>query len=165
MINEDIKEWMQKSLSAYCLNKCNTICCDYEFIVGSESIKFMREAGMKLKPVATPAYGYFLFYQKPEGRCPFYDSNARRCSEHENPLRPRACREFPISLYENEKIVLLFETCELAGMEVKESPLNELLEICKKHGFQFAVEEKYIMKTDGSSTAYQKVRERIGVIM
>ena len=139
MIEEAIAKWQKTSLSDYCLNTCETVCCSHGFPVEPESVPFMEKGGMKLEEIKTSTG---IEYRKPGGMmCSYYDSETRTCQEHENEFRPKVCQNSP--LYLNETLIksgllLLQDSCEIA-LKQDESPMAELSEICEEHGFLLKV--------------------------
>ncbi len=158
-LKEDIESWMKNLLSEYCLNTCITNCCDYDSFISTQEAPFMEKGGVELEPLLGKIYNTLFGYRKPEGPCPYYDRETRKCLEHENPLRPEVCKVFPRNLDKEKKIVTIHDACELAQIsqeELFESPLAGLMEICKKHNYQFVHKNRNIINSDGQIYLIEK---------
>ncbi len=105
-------EEIRSELSPYCLNNCNSSCCDLtgtdimgiivtkkelKAMVGDifERIKLIREKYIVRKEQGLYRLQYIA--------CPSYDSGTKKCLIHNNPIRPNACSEFPIFFFEPEE--------------------------------------------------------------
>lgn len=96
-------EWKTDIFSRFCLNKCETTCCDLSqtFLKTpkEELIKILGKEPEDLKKYEIIEYG-FMKYQYKEGVCPQYDKQTKKCRIYAE--RPEGCRAYPFWLYEKK---------------------------------------------------------------
>ena len=147
----ELKEWMNHTLSPYCLNECKTSCCDCEGVIqidkGYEHLfKTYKITGEKVLSKKENPNGPHLFKRKENGlmyfegkTCPNFDPKNKKCLIHNE--YPR-CELYPIMKSENpEEGYLLFSVCSLHKLKESQEPLKSLIELCRKHGFKLTKEK------------------------
>jgi hypothetical protein len=105
---EELAVKARNSISKYCYSECKSFCCrkgllnlsekEADLVIGSEIVK-----SMKANILTRFKDGkYLLNIGAKDMPCP--SLNDFKCDIHNNMNRPKACKEFPIFLWENKKV-------------------------------------------------------------
>ncbi len=127
------------SLSSYCYLECSAYCCRRGYLLLSASeVKLMQNTNikdLKIIPVKTKferkKYIFNLGLKRngcKQNGCP--NLLDYKCTIHKNPLRPKACKEFPLFIWKN-KTILVTDECPA----VKENKLYPFLAEFKMRGY------------------------------
>jgi len=127
----------RKSISSYCYSECMAYCCRRGYLLLSEEeVGLMRNTrieDLKLMPIRSEIVNdakRYIFSIRADGRgCP--NLSEYKCVIHTNPKRPKACKEYPLFIWENKTIVITDE-CPA----VKENQLYPYLAEFKKMGYK-----------------------------
>jgi Fe-S-cluster containining protein len=99
----------RKSISSYCYKECLAYCCRRGYLLLSEKevtlMKDTKIADLKIMPKDLEADNERYIFNiglKPQG-CP--NLIKYKCTIHKNPERPKACKEYPLFIFENTVIV------------------------------------------------------------
>jgi Fe-S-cluster containining protein len=124
----------RRAISNYCYTECLAYCCRRGYLLLSEKeVSLMKDTDIKTlktmpKDSETDDTRYiFNIGLKPQG-CP--NLVKYKCTIHKNPDRPKACKEYPIFLFEDSVIVT--DECPA----VKENKLYPFLARFKKMGYK-----------------------------
>lgn len=129
---EPFQQWKREVLSPYCLNGCQTSCCDLtdkKIVLDKKGLVALL--GFKpddLTPFETDKEGRYTY---DEGFCPRYDLASRSCRIPDHPGRPSACEKYPIFDMDLKRIpsedrwVAINPLCDFSQSEQLES-LQEL---------------------------------------
>lgn len=105
----------RSSISKYCYTECKSFCCRKGYLILSkkEAVLVMGVQMSKLKKEDIPAINeegkYLLNIGTKDRSCPRL--NKYKCDIHKHAGRPKACKEFPIFIWENKKI-RISERCQ-----------------------------------------------------
>jgi len=127
----------RNSISEYCYSKCKAYCCrkGYLVLTEKEACAVADEEPTKLKEnsifTITSKGEYALNLGAKNKGCPRLKEF--KCEIHNNQDMPKACKEFPIFLWENKK-VRISERCSAA----KEGLLYHYLAKFKMMEYSFA---------------------------
>lgn len=107
-IEDYLADFMRNVLSPYCLNECTSSCCEFygDISLGLNDPEFQYFFGKENwdeKWIELNDRGQIKRTRLGENllknmTCPMYDPASKRCTIHESSLRPRGCREFPLSI-------------------------------------------------------------------
>jgi len=132
----------RKSLSSYCYNECKAYCCRRGYLLLSEKevglMLNVRKEDLPLMPLRTKTDKkryIFNLGSKGGNGCP--NLLDYKCIIHTNPNRPKACKEFPLFILDNKKIVVSDE-CPA----VKENRLYPYLAEFKLMGYKLVYDNK-----------------------
>jgi Fe-S-cluster containining protein len=103
---ENLAEKARESISGYCSRECKSYCCrkgyllltenERDLVIAEKTEKLLRENILTLTKDKR-----YLLNLSPDG-CPRLKDF--KCELHDNPDRPKACKEFPVFMWENKKI-------------------------------------------------------------
>jgi|GEM_PF-948609 len=133
VIAENLAINARESISSYCYKECNAYCCRRGYLLlNSEEVSLMKgifKEDLKMMPIHENEEKKYIFHlgQKTIG-CP--NLLDHKCTIHKNPLRPKACIEYPLFIWEN-KTILITDDCPA----VKENMLYAHLAEFKKMGY------------------------------
>ena len=119
------------SLSSYCYTECLAYCCRKGYLLLSEKEIYLLRLDTKNLKVMPVDKRYIFNLSK---GCP--NLIDYKCAVHKNKDRPKACREFPLFVY--DKTVIITDDCPA----VKENRLYPFLAEFKKMGFEIVYTEK-----------------------
>jgi Fe-S-cluster containining protein len=122
------------SLSEFCYTECLAYCCRRGYLLLSEaevSLMQVNKDDLHQMPCSgDDAIKYIFHLGKNEG-CPNLIDH--KCSIHTNSQRPKACRDFPVFLF--EKKVIVSEECPA----VDQNRLYPILAEFKKIGYEIVI--------------------------
>ncbi|MFO8015848.1 MAG: hypothetical protein R6U32_01980 [Candidatus Woesearchaeota archaeon] len=110
-----IAEKARKSIGEFCSSECRAYCCRKGYLVMNTVQAGLLTSGRisdfisekRMKRISDDKYSLFLGdYEKP---CPCLKDF--RCMVHSNPLRPEACRDFPVFVDAESMTVRLSHRC------------------------------------------------------
>ena len=127
----------RESISNYCYTECMAYCCRRGYLLLSEEeVGLMRNTHiedlkvMPIRPEIQNDAKRYIFSIGAHGKgCP--NLTDFKCVIHKNPKRPKACKEFPLFIWENKTIVIT-DDCPA----VKENQLYSYLAEFKKMGYK-----------------------------
>jgi Fe-S-cluster containining protein len=127
----------RKSISNYCYTECMAYCCRRGYLLlSAEEEGLMRNTDiddLKLMPIRTEIIDdakRYIFSLGAKGLgCP--NLTDYKCVIHTNPLRPKACKDFPLFIW-TDKTIVITDECPA----VKENQLYAYLDEFKKMGYK-----------------------------
>jgi Fe-S-cluster containining protein len=123
----------RESISRYCYMECRAFCCrrGYLLLTGDEVnvMRGARKEDMQVIPTAMDAGEGFVFDLGAGDGCP--NLMDYKCTIHSNPMRPNACKEFPLFIWEDKTIMVTY-----ACPAVKEAKLYPYLAKFKRMGYK-----------------------------
>ncbi len=131
----------RKSLSSYCYSECKASCYrkGYLLLTAKEVslIKGTHKEDLKILPVQmkTNEKGYVFNLGSRVDGCP--NLLDYKCAIHENPARPKTCKEFPLFFWKNKTIMVTY-----ACSAVKENKLYPYLAKFKRMGYKLVYSGK-----------------------
>jgi Fe-S-cluster containining protein len=128
---EDLAVRARESLSSYCYNECLAYCCRKGYLLLSEPEVTLFHMDIK-DLVIMPIDGTYIFNLS-KG-CP--NLKEYKCLIHNNPQRPKACKEFPLFIF--GKTVVVTEDCPA----VKQNRLYPFLAEFKSMGYKLVYSSK-----------------------
>lgn len=111
---ENIAMKARNSISSYCSSECKAYCCrkGYLLMTSKEKDLVVNNHNNELNDngclIKTEKGEYSLDLDSAHQGCPSLDGN--KCKIHKNPDRPKACKEFPLFLWDN-KMIRMSERC------------------------------------------------------
>lgn len=124
----------RESISSYCYRECKASCCRKGFLLlTGDEVGLMKGAckeELQVIPVEleTDEEGFVFDLGSGEG-CP--NLMEYKCTIHDNPLRPNACKEFPLFIWPDKTIMVTY-----ACPAVKEAKLYSYLAEFKRMGYK-----------------------------
>lgn len=91
-------------ISNYCLTECNGYCCRKGYIMLTQEEVMLLTTMDKVKRIDDKLFSLNL-----NGGCPKFLNNM--CSVHNDALRSKTCRDFPIFVNEEKKEIILSPRC------------------------------------------------------
>jgi Fe-S-cluster containining protein len=144
---EELAISARESLSSYCYKECSAYCCRRGYLLlNAVEIGLMKGAIKENLPMM-PQHSeteekiyIFNLGQKTTG-CP--NLLDFKCTIHTNPLRPKACKEYPLFIWKN-KTILIADDC----IGVKENKLYPFLADFKAMGYtlMYSEDRKRVVK-------------------
>ncbi|MGV8171444.1 MAG: YkgJ family cysteine cluster protein [Candidatus Woesearchaeota archaeon] len=134
-IAEELAIRARESLSGYCYSECMAYCCRRGYLLlSAEEVGLMQNTcieDLKIMPLRTKTDAKrYIFNLGSKGLgCP--NLSEYKCVIHTNPARPKACKEFPLFIWNNNTIVINDE-CPA----VKENRLYPYLAEFKNMGYK-----------------------------
>jgi Fe-S-cluster containining protein len=131
----------RNSISDYCSKECNALCCRSEHILLTELevINIMHMKPSSLEIIKEDLYyddrKYIFNLGSQTLPCP--NLKDLKCTIHKNPDRPKACKEFPLFIWQNKTIMVSFR-CPAA----KENKLYPYLAKFKSLGYNILYDEE-----------------------
>jgi Fe-S-cluster containining protein len=141
IIKDEVAETLaiaaRKSISNYCYSECMAYCCRRGYLLlSAEEVGLMRNINiedLKIMPIrieiANDAKRYIFNLGAKSFGCP--NLTDYKCVIHANPLRPKACKEYPLFIWKDKTIVITDE-CPA----VKENQLYAYLSEFKALGYK-----------------------------
>jgi Fe-S-cluster containining protein len=123
------------SISEYCYTECDAYCCRKGFLIlNNEEANLLTDNRIsefeKVGKISKNNEDKFVLdLGKSTGSCPRLENN--KCSIHKNPMRPKACKEFPVFLWENN-IIKISSRCPA----IKENKLYKYETIFRIKGYK-----------------------------
>ncbi|MFA6462005.1 MAG: YkgJ family cysteine cluster protein [Candidatus Woesearchaeota archaeon] len=115
----------RESLSSYCYNECLAYCCRKGYLLLSEPEVSLLQ--MDIKDLVIMPIDRTYIFNLSKG-CP--NLKEYKCLIHQNPQRPKACKEFPLFIF--GKTVVVTEDCPA----VKQNKLYPFLAEFKSMGYK-----------------------------
>lgn len=128
---EDLAVRARESLSSYCYNECLAYCCRKGYLLLSEPEVPLFQ--MDIKDLVIMPIDRSYIFNLGKG-CP--NLQGYKCLIHKNPLRPKACKEFPLFIF--GKTVVVTEDCPA----VKQNKLYPFLAEFKSMGYNLVYSTK-----------------------
>lgn len=130
------------SIGDYCHSECKASCCRKGYLLlTAKEVKLLsaRKKDLKTIPVELEIgkRGYVFELGAKNAGCPHLQDY--KCMIHKNPCRPKACKEFPLFIWEKKTVMVTY-----ACPAVKENMLYPYLAEFKKKGYKL----KYIAGKD-----------------
>ncbi|MFC1754317.1 YkgJ family cysteine cluster protein [Thermoproteota archaeon] len=88
-----MEEQAKASISRYCMEECKAYCCRKGYLLLTPEEKELIAKDLKVKKLYRGDYSLAL-------PCPMLKDN--KCSIHDNPKRPKTCKDFPIFITGNK---------------------------------------------------------------
>ncbi|MFP4403739.1 MAG: YkgJ family cysteine cluster protein [Nanoarchaeota archaeon] len=141
----------RKSISDYCYNDCKSYCCRNGYLILNE-----KEAKLIINEkfeefienntlIKLDENKFSLNFNKNNRSCPCLVEF--KCTIHKKRLRPKTCKNFPIYVNEEEKMVLISNRC----FAVKEGKLYAFIYQFKNLGY------KIVKGHDNSDIDFSKI--------
>lgn len=133
-IESTISRIKEESLSPYCLNECQTTCCDFTkkiYLTLSDEELFSLFPGKEKEEMNEEGLLDFNKYGKNVLKntvCPYHDQETSLCSIHDKPYLPQDCRDFPLVKTRRYGIVM-----EARCPYIRENWEDIVLELENKH--------------------------------
>lgn len=115
----------RSSLSKYCSSECKAYCCRKGYLLLKP--KELKVMNINRKDLFAEVEEGLLFNL--ESKCP--NLNNSKCKIHKNPERPKACKEFPLFIWEDKTVMVSYK-CPAA----KENLLYPYLAKFKTMGYK-----------------------------
>lgn len=133
----DMLELVEKarySFGDYCSEECNNYCCRVGFLsLNKDSLNLMKPFIKDEESIAKNEDGLYSLKLKPTCPC-LIDS---RCAIHSEEKRSAPCKEFPVFLYEDKKLITVSSKCPA----VKDNKLYEYIHLFKQAGYKVRVSD------------------------
>lgn len=130
----DIVEEARASVGDYCSEECNNYCCRVGFLsLNKDSLELMRPYIKDEDSITKNEDGLFSLKLKPACPC-LIDS---RCAIHSEEKRSKPCKEFPVFLYEDKKLITISSKCPA----VKDNKLYGYIHLFRQQGYEVRVSD------------------------
>jgi len=144
----ELKEWMKKILSPYCIDKCKDSCCDcsekgeihidqgHQRLFQTDKLTGQKVRFSNEKINRPRLYKISDSWHFSGGLCPNYNPKTKSCLIYnQHPM----CALFPLVKVKDAYFIV--SSCELYKMDSDKEPLKSLILIFKKHKIRLFKEE------------------------
>ena len=113
VVAQELAVAARNSISKYCYLECNAYCCRRGYLLLSASevglMKDINKKDLKIMPIRTKndKKRYIFNLGLKSHGCP--NLLNYKCTIHLNPARPKACKEYPLFIWENKTVVVTDE--------------------------------------------------------
>ena len=111
---EKIAEAGRKSISRFCIEECKSYCCRKGYLVMTKNqldkVVGYKKEEYKEQIKQLDKNKFSLYMGKSDKPCPSLNKDFK-CNIYKDPLRPKACHNFPIFLNHKDKKALFSPRC------------------------------------------------------